>query len=101
VSLKKNSHAEDCADSVAALYHRLFTQQFFDVKLLTNSETQKLSAEELRRLTEKLENNLIKHGVIFNKSNNTVGYDLFSDNKNIVSSKELHESVIKAFIRQK
>lgn len=27
--------------------------------------------------------------------------DSFSDNKNIVSSKELHESVIKAFIRQK
>ena len=27
--------------------------------------------------------------------------DSFSDNKNIVSPKELHESVIKAFIRQK
>ena len=27
--------------------------------------------------------------------------DSFSDNKNIVNSKELHENVIKAFIKQK
>ena len=27
--------------------------------------------------------------------------DSFNDNKNIVSSKELHENVIKAFIKQK